>query len=377
MTGSKLTKPRLPSHYLLRFEPPDTSGDEALVITSERRRMKLKGRCFREFISEVVPLLDGNRTVDEIAALVADTFAPEDLVSSLETLAAHGFLEDHDATVVPGGELLEPQLNFFHEAGIDPQLAQKRLRQSTVAVFGLGPLGTATALALACAGVGNLRLIDPGQVLGTDPFLNPQLQPGDAGEMRADVVRRRATILSPDLNALAFTSPLESDDDVLSVISGADFAVGCTDRSMSNVLYRLNRACYRTQLRWTHGELSAFEAVLGPTVTPSETACYLCYQMRSVACSENPEEEFAQLRYLDRRQRDDGGRRENLVFGSGIAGNMLAAEAFRILLGLPSSVPGRIAVLDFMDLTLTKHVVLRKPWCPVCFATQSPSAEKA
>ena len=29
MTGSKLRRPKLPSHYLLRFEPPDSSGDEA------------------------------------------------------------------------------------------------------------------------------------------------------------------------------------------------------------------------------------------------------------------------------------------------------------------------------------------------------------
>ena len=76
MTGSKLLRPKLPSHYLLRFEPPDRSGDEALVITSERRRIKLKGHSFREFLYEVVPLLDGTRTTEEIQHLVSNTFAP-------------------------------------------------------------------------------------------------------------------------------------------------------------------------------------------------------------------------------------------------------------------------------------------------------------
>ena len=63
MIGSKLRRPKLPSHYLLRFEPPDGTGDEALVITSERRRIKLKGHSFREFLYEVVPLLDGTTRV--------------------------------------------------------------------------------------------------------------------------------------------------------------------------------------------------------------------------------------------------------------------------------------------------------------------------
>lgn len=367
MTGSKLTKPRLPSHYLLRFEPPDASGDEALVITSERRRMKLKGRCFREFITEVVPLLDGRHTVEEISAQVAETFAAEDLVASLETLASHGFLEDEDVTAAGGNESLEPQLNFFHEAGMDPATAHKLLSAASVAVFGLGPLGTAVAMALAAAGVGHLRLIDGERVREADALLNPQIAPADAGERRTDVVGRRAAALAPRLNTLAFTNPLDSDDDVLSIVNGADFAVSCVDRSMSNVLYRLNRACHKTGLRWTSATVSAFEGVVGPTVTPSETACFLCYQMRAVACTENPEEEFAQLRFLDRRRQDDGARRENLVFGAGIVGNMVAAEVFRVLLGLPPGLPGRIAVMDFMDLTLNKHVVLRKPWCPVCF----------
>jgi molybdopterin-synthase adenylyltransferase len=136
---------------------------------------------------------------------------------------------------------------------------------------------------------------------------------------------------------------------------------------MANVLYRLNRACLKAGLRSTTGSTSAFEGIVGPTVTPFETACYLCYRMRAVACSENPEEEFAHLRFLDRRKRDDSGRRENLVFVPSIVGNLLALEAFRVLLGLPANASGRVIVFDVLEATSQKHVVLRKPWCPACF----------
>src|SRR5690242_3702597 len=95
-----LRKPRLPTHYYIRFEPPDSSGDEALMISSERRRIKIKGHSFREFLEHVVPLLDGRHTIEEIRAQVSGVFAPQDLDASLDVLAAHNLLED-GATELP------------------------------------------------------------------------------------------------------------------------------------------------------------------------------------------------------------------------------------------------------------------------------------
>jgi len=52
-------------------------------------------------------------------------------------------------------------------------------------------------------------------------------------------------------------------------------------------------------------------------------------------------------------------------------GNLLALEGFRSFLGVPAEASGRIIVFDFMESTSKKHVVLRKPWCPACFATKA------
>jgi adenylyltransferase/sulfurtransferase len=217
-------------------------------------------------------------------------------------------------------------------------------------------------------------MIDAGEVLPSDPMLNPQFQPDDVGRSRAAAIGRKAAVLNPSVDLTSHTQPMDSDDDVLAAVTGSDFVIGCVDQSQSNLMYRLNRVCLRTGQRWSSGSVSAFEGIVGPTVTPLETACYLCYRMRAVACSENPEAEFAHLRFLDRRKRDDSGRRENLVFGPATIGNLLALEGFRILLGLPPAASGRIIVFDFMELTSQKHVVLRKPWCPACFASPGGSA---
>ena len=89
-----LKKPRLPSHFYIRFEPPDRSGDEVLLFQSERRKIKLKGTSFREFIRYVIPLLDGTRTLTEIQTEVGTQFGPGDLERCLTLLTEYKILQD-------------------------------------------------------------------------------------------------------------------------------------------------------------------------------------------------------------------------------------------------------------------------------------------
>jgi bacteriocin biosynthesis cyclodehydratase domain-containing protein len=93
--------------------------------------------------------------------------------------------------------------------------------------------------------------------------------------------------------------------------------------------------------------------------------------MRAVACAGNPEDEFNYERFLDRRKQDDSGRRENVVFGAGLMANWLGLEAMKQLTRIvePSAL-GAIIVFDLLGFTCTKHVVLRKPWCPACFKAE-------
>jgi adenylyltransferase/sulfurtransferase len=109
-----LRYPLLPSHFSLWFDPPDEAGDEVLHIVSERRAIKLKGRAFREFTKEVVPLLDGRHTLEEIQARTQDVFRPEDLAECLEFLHGQGVLVDGEqpARSDDVSARLRPQLNF-------------------------------------------------------------------------------------------------------------------------------------------------------------------------------------------------------------------------------------------------------------------------
>jgi hypothetical protein len=161
MSTVKVQRPRLPNNIYVWFEPLDADGDEVLYFVSESKRVKLKGHSFREFQQLVIPLLDGQHTLEEIEARVADTFAPQDLEDGLRLLAAHNLLEDAAQHEIPSdlkGQLT-PQLNFFHEINLHAGEMQERLLKATVTLIGMGGAGAAAAMSLAAARVGTIRAV--------------------------------------------------------------------------------------------------------------------------------------------------------------------------------------------------------------------------
>ncbi len=366
-------KPRLPRHYSLRFEPPGSAGDEMLVFTSASRRVVIKGHSFREFVDTVVPLLDGRHTLEQIQEQVADVFAPQDLADCFALLSGQRLIEDAEAISFDTtlAERMEPQLNYLREVSFDPMRVQEQLAEASVAVLGLGALGAVAAAALAAAGVGSIRCVDNLPVAPSDPFLAQIFTLADVGQPRTAVIQRRIAGVNPAIKVETVADGLATDADVAAAIAGSDFVLGCLDPGLASLTYKLNRACLQTRKSWCSGEVSAFEGIVGPTVLPYETACYLCYQMRVVACAEDPEDALAGLKYLNQRKADHSDRRENLAFGAGVIGNMVALEAFKALAGDKPATVGKVVVFDFVQATSQTHIVLRKPWCPACFAARS------
>ena len=370
MPRLRYERPRVPSSYYVLFEPPDSAGDEVLRFISERRRIKLKGHSFREFREYVMPLLDGQHTLEEIERAVADVFRPQDLAAALQLLADHNLLEDGiDTSLDPDVRArLEPQVNFFHEVSDDSRDAQARLGRATVTVFGVGGVGAPLALALAATGVGAVRCVDALPVTLADTYLAPVLSPADVGTPRVDAIAGRIQAAAPRTRVTTHADPLESDADVAAAVRGSDFVACCVDAAQSALIYRLNRVCLVEKVRWSSCSATALEVLVGPTVVPGETACFMCYKMRAVACADDPEADFAFQRLLDRRKQDDSGRRENLNAAAGLASNLLGLEIVKLVSGvMPSPTVGRLIVFDLVDLSLKTHVVLRKPWCPACF----------
>ena len=360
------SKPLMPSHFQAWCEPPDPSGDEILRIVSAQRSLTLKGHSFREFHRHVIPLLDGRRSFEEICAETADLFDRSDLESALSLLAAQNIVVEGDNR--SGPPRLQPQLNYFHEVADNADEAQRRLAAAHVVVFGLGGAGASVMHALAAAGVGRVAGVDHGTVSAADTYLSPAFSLADVGRLRAEALAARIGDTAPEVAANAVTAQLSTDEDVAAAIDGADLVISCLDTGMLNLAFKLNAACRARGIPWISGELSGTEVIAGPAFYATDGGpCFMCYRMRLVACAGNPQSRFAEERHWDKMKADAGDKRERLVFGAGLLANLIGAEALNLLTGQAEpALGGRLLSFDLTTLTMQKHVVLRKPGCPVC-----------
>src|SRR3954471_10011056 len=128
---------------------------------------------------------------------------PALLDTTLEELAGLGLLEEPPAAPVLGeiaAERYDRQLAYF--ADLRPGEAvvlQQRLGAARVAMVGVGGLGTWTAAALACAGVGHLTLVDDDRVELSN--LNRQFlyRHADLGRLKADAAADALAAFDPEL----------------------------------------------------------------------------------------------------------------------------------------------------------------------------------
>jgi molybdopterin-synthase adenylyltransferase len=363
------SKPLVPSHFQIWCEPPDDSGDEILRIVSTRRSLTLKGHSFREFHRQVLPLLDGHHSLEEIHSKTSHVFNRGDLENALVLLSQQQVIVEGDGLDMSLEEnpRLTLQMNYFHEIADEGRFAQRRLAAARVVIFGLGGAGPGVMIALSAAGIGRLTGVDDLHISAADTYLSPALTLPDIGRLRSEVIAKRIKANAPDTLVNAVTTGVDSEEDIGAIVEGADFVVSCLDAGFVNLAYKLNRVCRARSIPWISGELSGAEVIVGPAFYHEGGACYMCYRMRAIACAANPQTSFAQERHLDKLKMNLSDRRENLVFGAGILANMLGVEVMNVLSGLADpALNGRVIVFDLTTLRQQKHVVLRKPGCPVC-----------
>ena len=376
MAESRPPRPRLSRHHYLRLEKAGDSGADALVFSSARRDIRLLGRNFQAFLDLLVPLLDGTRTQEQLLHQLDGKLTSDSVLATLDLLAGQGLLEDAAQDPLPETpeafrwSRIEPQRAFLAELSNPAAVFafDARLAAATIAVVGASGAAAHAATALAAAGVGVLRIADPLPVSPADTYLAPAYSTASIDSSRPSALADRIRATAPECRVQTFPAALDSPEAIAQLIDGADFVICCPSQARSTLFYRVNRGCMSARIPWTSASVSAFEAILGPTVIPPLTPCYLCYKMRAVACDENPERRFLFERFLDERMRDDSGRTANTVFAEAAAGHLIALEAWKAVTGAaPPSAAGAIVTLDYLTLTTERHLVLRKPWCPICF----------
>lgn len=232
------------------------------------------------------------------------------------------------------------------EVGLE---GQRRLRSARVALLGAGGLGCPAALYLTAAGIGRLTVIDGDVVERSN--LQRQVLHGEAdiGRAKTSSARDRLHALNPDIRIIEQPVRLDADN-VDALLRNHDVVIDGTDNFFTR--YLVNAACIRLGIPWVYGAVERFRgqvAVFDPH-PGSRHGCYQC------VFPQPPPPELAP------------NCAEAGVLGvlPGLIGLLQATEAIKLLLGIGTSLRGRMLAVDALGMEFEQIPLGRDPDCTAC-----------
>jgi adenylyltransferase/sulfurtransferase len=229
--------------------------------------------------------------------------------------------------------------------------AQRRLKDSTVCVVGLGGLGSPVVIQLASLGVGRLRLID-NDVVEISNLQRQNLYGIDqVGLAKVEAATKRVNRINPFIDV----EPVPLAVNALNaneLIMDADLVVGALDSMAPR--YALNRACVDKGIPLIHGGAITYLGNI-TTIMPGVTACLECFQ-GGVDDSMLPSCAVV-------------GVHPSLV---NIVGSIMASEAVRLLTGNKPVLKDKLLFIDLEELSFETIKLMRVEGCLVCGEGSEP-----
>jgi len=237
---------------------------------------------------------------------------------------------------------------FYSRQIVLPELGrrgQNKLKRSKVAIVGLGGLGSASALYLALAGVGYLRLVDQDTVELSNLHRQVLYSLDNLRYPKVEAAAQRIRETNPNVKVESIPENVR-EDNVEEVVKGMDCVVDGLDNMKTR--YLINRTCSKHKIPYVFGAAIGIEGNLS-VFAPPETPCLECI-----------------VPGLDDSQLPTCQTRGVLGTTAGIIGTMQAMETIKLLAGIGENLKGKLMVCDFRDMYFTKIDIFRRPDCQAC-----------
>ena len=233
---------------------------------------------------------------------------------------------------------------LLDEIGIE---GQARLLAGHALVIGAGGLGSPVVMYLGTAGVGRITLVDHDTVDITNLQRQIAHNLARVGQPKAESARQTVAAINPDVQLVPVL--LRADAAWLDgAVQQADVVIDCSDNFQTR--HAVNAACVAHKKPLVSGAAIGFDGQV--SVYDSAQADAPCY-----ACIFPAEATVEEVRCATM------GVFAPLV---GIIGTVQAAEALKLLMGLGSSLAGRLQMLDARAMEWTEIRMARQAGCTVC-----------
>ncbi|MEJ2528548.1 MAG: molybdopterin-synthase adenylyltransferase MoeB [Gammaproteobacteria bacterium] len=222
---------------------------------------------------------------------------------------------------------------------------QEKLLESRVLIVGLGGLGSPVAMYLAASGVGELVLVDYDQV----DLSNLQRQiihrTDRIGTSKVESAKETLQTLNPECRISTIDRMLATEE-IAEQVASVDLVVDCTDNFSTR--FALNSACVANRTPLVSGAAIRMEGQVSVFTGQPGDPCYHCLygdgSEVNETCSEN-------------------GVLAPVV---GIIGSIQATEAIKVLIGIGTTLNGKLLLLDALHMQWRTLTLKADPDCPVC-----------
>ncbi|WP_432719292.1 HesA/MoeB/ThiF family protein [Jeongeupia wiesaeckerbachi] len=223
---------------------------------------------------------------------------------------------------------------------------QQAIAGAHALVIGAGGLGSPALLYLASAGVGTITVVDDDAVDLTN--LQRQIAHTEArvGTNKAESAAESMHALNPRIVIRALDERVDGGR-LAALVADADVVLDCCDNFATR--HAINRACVADRVPLVSGAAVRFDGQLTTfDLRDPLNPCYHCLFGEEGDASDGPCATFGVFAPL-----------------TGIIGAAQAAEALKLLIGLPTLV-GCLQLLDARTLQWREMKYRKDPACPVC-----------
>ena len=209
---------------------------------------------------------------------------------------------------------------------------QTKLAEAKVFVVGAGGLGSPVLLYLAAAGIGTIGIIDDDRVDISNLQRQVLHRTEDVGRLKVESAKEQLLALDPNLTIVEHQERLNPEN-VIDLFTGWDIVVDGTDNIPTR--YLIDDACHLLSIPWVYGSIHRFEG-----------------QVSFFSTKEN-------RRYRDLfPEAPPASALQNCaeagVFGvlPGVIGSIQATEVIKYIVGMESSLIGRLLLYDAESMTM-------------------------
>ncbi len=147
---------------------------------------------------------------------------------------------------------------------------QEKIKKATVAIVGLGALGTVSAELLARAGIGKLILIDRDFIEENNLQRQTLYDENDIGKFKAEIAANKLQKINSEVKIDYFINDLNHRN--ITKLLVADIIMDCTDNLYTR--YLINDYCRKNKIRWIYS--AAIKDYGNVMAILPDKACFRC-----------------------------------------------------------------------------------------------------